>query len=228
MLRISGQGAPRPAVQARPVRRNLELRWREGKEHDGRKKKQGWGDVWTWVAFDADTKLVPCWLVGTRDASVAYHFIHDLKDRLANRVQLTTDGHRAYVSAVEDAFGCEVDYAMLIKLYGEGASEGQEVRDSPAQCTGTRRAVLERRALAQAHFHVVRGAPEPDDTDADASFYAPDEWLSKKLANHEAAIALHYMHYNFARVHQTLRVTPAMEAGVADHVWTIEEIIGLL
>lgn len=104
-------------------------------------KADGWGDAWTWTAIDADTKLVPCWFVGTRDAGAAYHFIHDLKARLATRVQLTTDGHKAYLSAVEDAFGCEVDYAMLVKIYG-AAPEGPQTRYSPAQCMGAQKAVI--------------------------------------------------------------------------------------
>ena len=105
------------------------------------KKAQGWGDAWTWVAFDPQTKLVPAWFVGERHAGAAYHFIHDVKDRLANRVQLTTDGHKAYLSAVEDAFGCEVDYAQLIKIYGV-TPEGAEVRYSPAVCMGTKKIVI--------------------------------------------------------------------------------------
>ncbi len=104
--------------------------------------RDGWGDVWTWTALDAETKLVPCWYVGTRDGGAAYHFIHDLKGRLANRVQLTTDSHRAYLQAVEDAFGSEIDYAMLNKIYGAAPQDNSEVRYSPAQCMGARRAVI--------------------------------------------------------------------------------------
>src|SRR5438270_5726643 len=104
-------------------------------------KAKGAGDVWTWTALDAETKLIPCWFVGQRDAGCAYHFIHDLKARLANRVQLTTDGHRAYLSAVEDAFGADIDYAMLVKIYG-AEPEGSEVRYSPAVCMGTRKGVI--------------------------------------------------------------------------------------
>ena len=104
-------------------------------------KAKGNGDAWTWVALDAESKLVPCWLVGNRDADCAYHFMHDLKARLANRVQLTTDGHRAYLYAAEDAFGCEIDYAMLVKIYGNAPEGGSsEVRYSPAQCMGARKA----------------------------------------------------------------------------------------
>ena len=192
------------------------------------KKAKGAGDVWTWVAFDADTKLVPCWFVGTRDASAAYHFIHDLADRLANRVQLTTDGHRAYVSAIEDAFGCDVDYAMLVKLYGEGGGEGSEVRYSPAQCMGARKAVL---SGSPSHKHISTSFVERQNLTMRMGmrrFTRLTNGFSKKVENHEHAIALHYMHYNFCRVHQSLRVTPAMEAGIADHVWSLEEIVELL
>lgn len=150
------------------------------------KKREGQGDAWTWTALEPHTKLVPCWFVGTRDAGCAYHFMHDLASRLANRVQLTTDGHKAYLSAVEDAFGSEIDYAMLVKIYGNDGRRG-EVRYSPAVCMG-----------------------------------------AKKVENHEHAIALHFMHYNFCRIHKTLRVTPAMEAGIADHVWEISEIVALI
>ena len=102
--------------------------------------RQGWGDIWTWVALDADTKLVPSWFIGNRDAGCAYHFMHDLADRLANRVQLTTDGHKAYLTAVEDAFGCKIDYAQLIKLYGEANDTAH--RYSPPKCTGVSSKVI--------------------------------------------------------------------------------------
>ena len=189
--------------------------------------RKGWGDVWTWTALDAETKLVPCWFVGTRDAGAAYHFMHDLKDRLANRVQLTTDGHKAYLSAVEDAFGAEVDYAMLQKIYGT-APEGSEVRYSPAQCMGAKRAVISGMPDFQ---HISTSYTERQNLTMRMSirrFTRLTNAFSKKVENHEAAVALHFMHYNFARVHQTLRVTPAMAAGVSDHVWTIDEIVSLL
>lgn len=189
-------------------------------------KGQGWSDAWTWVALDSDTKLVPCWYVGQRDANAAYHFIHDLQERLANRVQLTTDGNKAYLSAIEDAFGAEIDYAMLVKIYGD--TPGADVRYSPIECVGARK-------------EPVNGKPDPKHVSTSfierqnltmrmqmRRFTRLTNAFSKKLANHEAAIALHYMHYNFARVHQSLRVTPAMEAGVAAHVWSIAEIVGLL
>ena len=191
------------------------------------KKAEGWGDVWTWVALDADTKLVPCWFVGTRDAGAAYHFMHDLAGRLAHRVQLTTDGHAAYLSAVEDAFGSQIDFAQLIKIYGK-APEGSEVRYSPAQCMGARKAVISGRPQFE---HVSTSYTERQNLTMRMSMRRLTRLtngFSKKVENHEHSIAIHYMHYNFARIHQTLRVTPAMEAGIADHVWSIEEIIALL
>ncbi|MDR3401762.1 MAG: DDE-type integrase/transposase/recombinase [Chthoniobacter sp.] len=190
-------------------------------------KAKGWGDVWTWVALDADTKLVPCWFVGTRDAGAAYHFIHDLADRLANRVQLTTDGHKAYLSAVEDAFGADVDYAMLIKIYG-AAPEGGEVRYSPAQCMGAKKAMQTGRPDWK---HISTSFVERQNLTMRMSmrrFTRLTNGFSKKVENHEHAIALHFMHYNFCRVHKSLRVTPAMEAGISDHVWELSEIIALL
>ena len=179
-------------------------------------KANGAGDVWTWVALDAETKLVPCWFVGERHAGCVYHFLSDLKERLAHRVQLTTDGHRAYFHAVEEVFGTDIDYAMLQKIYG-ATPEGPQVRYSPAICMGAKKAV-------------VTGKP---DFDHISTSYVERQNLtmngfSKKVENHEHMLALHYMHYNFARIHQSLRVTPAMEAGISDHVWSIEEIIGLL
>jgi IS1 family transposase len=189
----------------------------------------GVGDVWTWTALCPDTKLVPCWMIGPRDASTAYHFMHDLKARLASRIQLTTDGLKAYLEATEDAFGCEVDFAQLVKLYGsEGGESTPERRYSPAQCMGARKSVIK----GEPDFeHVSTSHTERNNLTMRMSmrrFTRLTNAFSKKLANHEAAIALHFMHYNFARIHQTLRCTPAMEAGVADHVWTLAEIVALL
>jgi IS1 family transposase len=187
----------------------------------------GWGDVWTWVALDADTKLVPTWFISTRDAGAAYHFMHDLAGRLANRVQLTTDGHRAYLTAVEDAFGADIDYAMLQKIYGVEQQQG-EVRYSPAQCMGARRAVI---SGNPDYRHVSTSMVERQNLTMRMSmrrFTRLTNAFSKKVENHEHSVAIHYMHYNFCRIHQTLRVTPAMEAGITDHVWSLEEIIGLL
>ena len=194
------------------------------------KREQGWGDVWTWTALCPDTKLIPCWFVGDRSAGSAYHFIHDLKDRLASRVQLTTDGHRAYIQAVEDAFGSEIDYGMLIKIYGNqvGPTMPAEVRYSPAQCMGSRKTVISGMPDRE---HISTSHTERQNLTMRMSmrrFTRLTNGFSKKLENHEHALALYFMYYNFARVHQTLRVTPAMEAGIADHVWSLGEIVSLL
>ena len=189
-------------------------------------KAEEWGDVWTWTAIDADTKLVPCWMVGQRGYNDAKAFIGDLAERLSNRVQLTTDGHRPYLEAAESAFGADIDYAQLIKVYG--SSGEAQTRYSPGQCVGT-------------ECRAVTGSPE---TKHISTSFVESQNLamrmsmrrstrltnafSKKIENHMAAIALHFMYYNFARVHQTLRVTPAMEAGAAHHVWTVEEIVALM
>jgi IS1 family transposase len=189
--------------------------------------KHGFGDVWTWVAIDADTKLVPCWRIGDRNAWHAQHFMYDLAARLANRIQLTTDGHRVYLQAVEFAFGEEVDYAMLVKLYGSDRAEG-EVRYSPAECLGCRETKIIGKPKAE---HISTSYVERQNLTMRMKmrrFTRLTNAFSKKLDNHRHAVALHFMHYNFCRVHQTLRVTPAMEAGVSDHVWGIEEIVNLL
>jgi len=191
------------------------------------RNKIGQGDVWTWTAIDADTKLVPSWLVGKRDAGYAYAFIEDLASRLSNRVQLTTDGHRPYLSAIEDVFGIGIDYAMLVKLYGESSDAGEK-RYSPAQCIGVE------------HRPIV-GNPDPDHISTSyverqnltmrmgiRRFTRLTNAFSKNLENHAHHVALHYMYYNFCRIHQTLRVTPAMEAKVTNHVWTVEDIVGLI
>jgi IS1 family transposase len=183
------------------------------------------GDVWTWVAIDADTKLVPSWAVGRRDGATARAFINDLASRLAHRAQVTTDGHKVYLEAIEGAFGADVDYAMLIKLYG--VDGGADTRYSPAECLGTREVC-------------ITGQPDPDHISTSyverqnltmrmgmRRFTRLTNGFSKKVDNLKANVALHYMHYNFGRIHKTLRVTPAMEAGKADHVWSLEEIAGL-
>jgi IS1 family transposase/lambda repressor-like predicted transcriptional regulator len=189
--------------------------------------KFGFGDVWTWTAMCADTKLVPCWRIGGRNAWHAQNFMHDLASRLANRVQLTTDGHRVYLQAVEQAFGNAIDYAMLVKLYSSDRGEG-EVRYSPAECTGCRAMPLIGKPKRQ---HISTSFVERQNLTMRMNmrrFTRLTNAFSKKVDNHQWAIALHYMHYNFCRVHQTLRVTPAMEAGIADHVWSIEEVVSLL
>ena len=186
----------------------------------------GIGSVWTWTALDADTKLICSWMVGTRDALAAYDFMQDLAGRLANRVQLTTDGHAAYLSAVEYAFGSEIDYAMLVKIYGESADS--EKRYSPAECIGTQR-------------KEITGKPDPKHISTSyverqnltmrmhmRRFTRLTNAFSKKLENHVAAISLHFMYYNFVRIHQSLRVTPAMAAGVSEKVWEIADIVRLV
>ena len=190
-------------------------------------KAKGAGDVWTWVALDPESKLVPCWFIGERHAGCAYHFLADLKERLAHRVQLTTDGHRAYLDATERVFGTEIDYAMLQKIYG-AAPEGPQVRYSPAVCMGARKAVI---SGSPDFAHVSTSYVERQNLTMRMSmrrFTRLTNGFSKKVGNLEAAVALHYMHYNFCRIHQTLRVTPAMEAGVSSHVWDLEEVIALL
>ncbi len=184
------------------------------------------GDVWTWVAMDAETKLVCSWLVGKRDVGCATEFIQDLAGRLANRVQLTTDGHKPYLSAIGDGFRNNIDYAVLIKLYGQ--DRAGEARYSPAQCIGTR-------------TQFVSGNPDPKHISTShierqnltmrmqmRRFTRLTNAFSKKVENHAAAIAIHYMHDNYCRIHQTLRVTPAMEAGISDRVWSIQEMIALM
>jgi IS1 family transposase len=188
----------------------------------------GYGDVWTWVAMCADTKLVPCWLVGPRDMDTAVEFMEDLRGRLARRVQLTTDGHRAYLDAVEQTFGADIDYATLTKLYGVEPPTEDQRRYSPSHCIGAEAAR-------------IIGNPDPDHVSTSLierqnltmrtgmrRFTRLTNGFSKKIENHCHALALHYMYYNFCRIHQTLRVTPAMEAGVARKPWEIEDIVGLL
>ena len=178
------------------------------------------------TAIDADTKLIVSWLLGSRDAGSAYEFMQDVASRLRNRVQLTTDGHRPYLAAVEDAFGADVDYAMLVKIYG--AEPGSETRYSPAVCLGC-------------DVKEITGSPDPKHISTSyverqnltmrmsmRRFTRLTNAFSKKVENHAAAVALYFMYYNFGRVHQTLRVTPAMEAGVSTHVWSVEEIVSLL
>ncbi len=190
----------------------------------------GYGDVWTWTALCADTKLVPAWLVGERTVDDAYVFMADLAGRLSNRVQLTTDGHRPYLHAVDAAFGAEIDYAMLHKLYGQDPRE-DERRYSPAVCTGI-------------DIRPIAGRPDPERISTSyverqnltmrmgmRRFTRLTNAFSKKAENHAAAVSLHFMHYNFARPHKSLRNpyprTPAMAAGVGDHVWTLTDIARL-
>jgi len=190
--------------------------------------KFGFGDIWTFTAICADTKLVPSWLVGKRDAGHALEFVSDLARRLANRAQVTTDGHRMYLEAVEGAFGSEVDFAQLIKLYNEPVAEGNERKYSPGECCGTRKSKVTGDTDPK---HISTSYVERQNLTMRMSmrrFTRLTNGFSKKIQNHSYAVALHYMYYNFCRIHKTLRVTPAMEAGVTDHVWEIEEIVALL
>ena len=196
-------------------------------EHEG---EFGYGDVWTWVALDADTKLVPSFMIGRRDTEDAYAFMTDLAGRLRKRVQLTTDGHKPYLQAVEGAFGSDIDYAMLHKIYE--ANPEPEKRYSPARCTGV-------------DIRVVQGDPDPEHISTSyverqnltmrmglRRFTRLTNAFSKKVENLAAAVALHFMFYNFARPHKSLSDpyprTPAMAAGISDRVWTLAEIVGLV
>ena len=193
-------------------------------------KRQGRGDVWTWTSICPDTKIVPCWYIGNRDAEAAYHFMHDLAGRLANRVQLTTDAHQPYLRAVEDAFGIDIDYAQLVKIYGspETSKYNAQVRYSPAVCMGARKAKI----IGKPEYaHVSTSICERNNLTMRMGmrrFTRLTNAFSKKVENLEHSVALHFMHYNFCRIHQSLRVTPAMEAGVSDHVWSLEEVVALL
>jgi IS1 family transposase len=187
----------------------------------------GYGDVYTWVAIDADTKLVPCWNVGRRDAVSGEAFIKDLASRLATRVQLSTDGFKVYLTAIEEAFGADIDYGMIVKVYGHNQDEDTR-RYSPAQCIGCEK-------------EVNQGNPDRDLISTSyierqnltmrmsmRRFTRLTNGFSKKIENHMHAVALHYMYYNFCRIHKTLRCTPAMEAGVSKKLWSIEDIVALL
>jgi IS1 family transposase len=184
------------------------------------------GDIWTWVAMDADSKLVCSWLVGQRNADAARMFVLDLKRRLRNRVQLTTDGLAMYFTAVAEFFGEEIDYAMLVKLYGD-SGEGEK-RYSPADCIGCKK---EPKIGNPDPKHISTSYIERQNLTMRMQmrrFTRLTNAFSKKIENHIAAIALHYMHYNFCRIHQTLRITPAMAAGISNHVWGVSELVGLI
>ena len=189
----------------------------------------GHGDVYTWTSICPDTKLVPSFMVGKRDAEYAHAFIQDLASRLANRVQLTTDGHKPYIEAVEGAFGGEIDYAMLVKHYSNpGEAQQAQKRYSPSE-------------FVSAEKRRISGDPDVKKVTTShverqnltmrmgmRRFTRLSNGFSKKIENLEHAVALHFMFYNFGRIHKTLRVTPAMEAGISDHVWTLEEIAALV
>jgi IS1 family transposase len=187
----------------------------------------GAGDTWTWTAIEADTKLIVSYFVGGRDSECAMWFMDDLRSRLANRVQLTSDGHKAYLEAVEGAFGDDIDYAMLVKIYGT-SPESAKGRYSPAECTGAKK---ER----------ITGAPDPKHISTSYSerqnltmrmhmrrFTRLTNGFSKKIENHAYAVALHMMYYNFVRIHQKLRTSPAMAAGVSAKLWEVADIVALV
>jgi IS1 family transposase len=188
---------------------------------------EGAGDVWTWTGLDSDSKMIVSWLVGGRDGSYAMEFMDDLAKRLANRVQLTTDGHRAYLEAVEGAFGDDVDYAQLVKLYG-AAPESAKGRYSPAECIGARK---ERVTGNPDREHVSTSYVERQNLTMRMSmrrFTRLTNGFSKKVENHCHALALYFVHYNFCRLHKSLKVTPAMAAGVSDTLHDMEWIVGLI
>ena len=193
---------------------------------DDKKGKFGYGNVWTWVALCSDSKLVPSWLIGSRDAVDAKIFMNDLAERMAHRVQLTTDGHAAYLDAVDEAFGDNVDFSQLIKVYGKPS--GPDTKYSPPQCIGTKK-------------YKVNGNPKTGNVSTSyverqnltmrmsmRRFTRLTNAFSKKIENLNSAMALHFMHYNFCRIHTSLKVTPAMAAGVTGKLWEIEDIINLL
>ena len=211
-------------VQADEIWSFVEMKEKQAKRKAARPANVG--DTWTWTGIDADSKLIVSWFVGSRDADAAYTFMRDLASRLANRVQLTTDGHGAYLSAVDGAFHHDIDYAMLVKKYGTAPEA--EKRCSPPVCLGTDRTV-------------IRGRPDPDHISTSyverqnltmrmsmRRFTRLTNAFSKKFENHCHMIALYAFWYNFVRIHKTLRVRPAMQAGVTDRLWSLEDAVNLI
>lgn len=189
-------------------------------------KGSGAGDVWTWVAIDPETKLIPAWYVGDRTANSAYPFMRSIQKRLKNRVQLSTDGHRAYLIAVKAAFHLQpVDFGMLRKIYGENTLEGKY---SPGECIGTERTVISGNITKD---QICTSHAERQNLTMRMQmrrFTRLTNGFSKKIENHRLACALHFVQYNFCRIHSSLRITPAMAAGLTDHVWEISDLVGLL
>lgn len=184
------------------------------------------GDTWTWTAIDADSKMIVSYLVGGRDAEYAMWFMDDLRSRLANRVQLTSDGYSTYLEAVEGAFGSDVDYAQLVKIYG--ATPTAPGRYSPAECTGIRKRTVQGRPDAE---HVSTSYGERSNLTMRMHmrrFTRLTNEFSKKVENHAHAVALHMMHYNFVCIHESLKVSPAMFAGVSDRLWDLADIVMLI
>ncbi len=187
----------------------------------------GAGDVWTWTALDADSKLIVSYFVGGRDGECAMWFMDDLRSRLSNRVQLTSDGHKAYLEAVEGAFGADVDYAQIVKLYGT-APEAAKGRYSPAECIGARKERIEGNPD---YNHVSTSHVERQNLTMRMHmrrFTRLTNAFSKKVENHAYAVALHMMYYNFVRIHSKLRMSPVMAAGVSDRLWEIGDIVALV
>ncbi len=187
----------------------------------------GFGSVWTWTALCADSKLMVSWLVGNRDGDTACTFIEDLAGRLANRVQISTDGHKPYLEAIEGTFGADIDYGMIVKMYSN-APTGNETRYSPGECCGIKKSRVSGNPDMK---HVSTSYAERMNLQIRMGmrrFTRLTNAHSKKLENHKYALAIYFMYYNFARIHSSLRCTPAMEAGVSKHVWSIQEIVGLL
>ncbi len=185
------------------------------------------GDTWTWTALDADSKMIVSYFVGGRDGECAMWFMDDLRSRLANRVQLTSDGHKAYLEAVEGAFGADIDYAMLVKIYG-ASPESAKGRYSPAECTGARKERIEGKPDFD---HVSTSYVERHNLTMRMHmrrFTRLTNAFSKKVENHAYAVALHMMYYNFVRLHSKLRVSPAMAAGVATRLWEVADIVALV
>lgn len=194
---------------------------------DAANAPEGAGDVWTWTALDADSRVVISYLVGGRDSGYALEFMDDVRSRLANRVQLTTDGHRAYLEAVEDAFGGDVGYAQLIKIYG-AAPQSEQRRYSPAECNGARKSVVVGNPEKK---HISTSFVERQNLTMRMSmrrFTRLTNGFSKKIDNHIHMLSLYFVHYNFCRIHKTLKVTPAMEAGLTKHLLDIDFIVDLI
>jgi len=196
---------------------------------DAKRKDMAYGDVWTWTAIDGPTKLLISYLVGGRDGEYAMWLMDDLRSRLANRVQLTTDGHKAYLNAVEEAFGAEVDYAMLVKLYGgETGGQGHERKYSPSECLGTRK---DRITGNPDRRHVSTSYVERANLTMRTSmrrFTRLTNGFSKKVENHAHMVALYALWYNFVRIHKTLKVTPAMQAGIEKRLWSMEDVVTVI